>query len=376
MSEQQEQQEQQEEQDQQNEVPVLSVSDGLDGNEDFHITGIGALHIGGTNELNPFLDVNEITEDSEEQDDDSRALLPSVPGATAMVPMLNTADPALPPYQSGYVDPTENHQSGDEYGFQQHNRNFSFAGTHAYGSMSLVAQVSEDDFKALNYGLFNYEAPRNQIMDSGRIVIAVVSGNAVLIHAKVLDCSEHLHEIFNNGSEEALMDRATFPNIGLPEFKILMLAIYGVKCPILGHQAYAGVDYIRALCLSNKFGCQPAVYDSVAECTRGHFNAFTNWMSIPTNGLTQDLHKKQIMEINDAFKAYKEHIRDDGQKAFMGISFAILLWEFCPAHIYCLYSARLDHELVRLISHAAFRKKEPTASFSPQESKLFTRPSL
>ncbi|KAI0546362.1 hypothetical protein F4679DRAFT_587544 [Xylaria curta] len=237
------------------------------------------------------------------------------------------------------------------------------------------ARVSEDDFKALNHVIFGYEAPRDQITDGSTIVPVVVGSKVVFIHARVLVHSHVLYDLYTNGSEADFGNRGVLAGIGLPEFKILMLAIYGIKSPILGFQAYAGADYIKALALCNALRCEARVYDSIVECTRGYFNSFKNWKEIPFNGLTQDLHRKQIIDINDAYKAYKIHTRS-GPAAFTDNAFALLLWEFCPARAYCLYSDILDEELVRQVSIAALRQRDNLSPFSAQETKLFTRPSF
>ncbi|KAI0478266.1 hypothetical protein F4859DRAFT_513850 [Xylaria cf. heliscus] len=306
-----------------------------------------------------------------------RPLVPFTPqSAHPNMPVLAFTIPATKPSQQANGESNADHQTGHNYGYQQYNVPPTQAVNDAYGVPVTYARVSEDDFKALNYEIFNHEAPRGQIMDGSRIVVAIVEGNAVLIHARVLVHSHVLCEIYNNGSEVAVTDRAVFPDIGLPEFKILMLAIYGIKCPILGQQTYAGVDYIKALSLSNIFRCEARVYDSIAKCTRGYFSGFKNWAAIPSNGLTQDLHRKHMMDINEAFKEYKMHVRGSGSPAFADNAFAILLWEFCPARVFCLYSDILDHELVRQVSNAALRQRENISPFSAQETKLFTRPAL
>ncbi|KAI8954364.1 hypothetical protein F4801DRAFT_575441 [Xylaria longipes] len=306
-----------------------------------------------------------------------RALVPFISQAARLdVPLLTITAPPTESAQQANAESTADHHTGDNYGSQQYNAPPPQAGNNVYGATVTFARVSEDDFKALNYDIFNYEAPRNQVMDGGRIVAAVVGDKAVLIHARVLVRSQVLYEIFNNGSEAAVTNRGVFPEIGLPEFKILMLAIYGINSPILGHQAYAGVDYVKALTLCNTFRCQAGVYDAIAECARGHFCAFKNWGGIPSNGLTQDLHRKQILDINEAHMAYKAHIRGDGPVAFTDNAFAILLWEFCPARVWCVYSYILDQDLVRQVSNAALRMRENIHPFSAQETKLFTRPSF
>lgn len=196
----------------------------------------------------------------------------------------------------------------------------------------------------------------------------------VWIHTSVLARSQALDEIFVLGSRESVLGRAVLPNVGLPEFKILMLAIYGTGTPILGHQAYTGVDYMKALSLSDTLRCDAAVYESVAQYARGHFSAFKNWMSIPYNSMTQALHRTKILEINEAYKAYKGHVRTDGPRAFMDNSFAILLSTFCPANVYCLYSDALDGGLVLQVSNASLLQRGCDTPFSAEETKLFTCP--
>ncbi|KAI0450103.1 hypothetical protein F5B21DRAFT_508533 [Xylaria acuta] len=347
------------------------------------------LNPGTTNKLQASHDAKQVAEvlaaaddsghgtDDEEDVLNCRALVPFISQAVHLdVPLLTIAGPPTESSQQANAQSTVDHQTGNNHGYQQYNIPPPQTGNNVYGAKVTFARVTEDDFKALNYGIFGYEAPHGQIMDGSRIVAAVVGGKAVLVHARVLVRSQVLYEIFNNGSEAAVMNRGVFPEIGLPEFKILMLAIYGINSPILGHQAYAGADYIKALSLSNTFRCQADVYDSIAECARGHFSAFKNWGAIPSNGLTQDLHRKQMLEINEAYKAYKTHIRGDGPVAFTDNAFAVLLWEFCPARVYCLYSDILDQELVRQVSNAALRQRENIHPFSAQETKLFTRPSF
>ncbi|KAI0860554.1 hypothetical protein F4860DRAFT_478831 [Xylaria cubensis] len=309
--------------------------------------------------------------DDEEYILNSRTLVPFISQPVHHdVPVLTTAESS----QQTNVESSANPQTEDNHSDQQYNVPYPQARNDVYGTPITYARVSEDDFKALNHGIFGYEAPRGQIMDGSRIVSAFVSGQVVLIHASVLVHSKVLYEIYNNGSEADVMNRCVFPDIGLPEFKILMLAIYGIKSPILGFRAYEGADYVKALSLCDSLHCQDRVYDSIVECTRGHFNAFKNWKQIPFNGLTQDLHRKEILDINEAYKAYKTHIRSDGPAAFTDNAFALLLWEFCPARAYYLYSDILDEELVRQVSIAALRQRDNISPFSAQETKLFTRP--
>ncbi|KAI1741279.1 hypothetical protein F4680DRAFT_458135 [Xylaria scruposa] len=304
---------------------------------------------------------------------DCRALVPIIPQPVHReVPVLTATESS----QQTNVQSSANPQAEDDNGDQQYNIPYSQARNDVYGAPITYARVSEDDFKALNHVIFGYEAPRDQIMDGSTIVPVVVGCKVVLIHAKVLVRSRVLYEFYNNGSEANFGSRGVFAGIGLPEFKILMLAIYGIKSPILGFQAYAGADYIKALSLSNTLRCEARVYDSIVECARGYFNSFKNWKEIPFNGLTQDLHRKQIIDINDAYKMYKTHLRSDGPVAFTDNAFALLLWEFCPARAYCLYSDILDEELVRQVSIAAFRRQDNLSLFSAQETKLFTHPSF
>ncbi|KAI1746725.1 hypothetical protein F4782DRAFT_536164 [Xylaria castorea] len=312
---------------------------------------------------------------TDDEDDvlNCRALVPFVSQTAHMdVPALTTIESS----QQANAESTADPPAENNHGNYQYNVPQPHDGNDVYGATVTYAHVSEDDLKALNYEIFGYEAPRGQIMDGSRMVVAVVGGKAVLIHARVLVRSQVLYEIYNNGSEAAVMNRGVFPEIGLPEFKILMLAMYGINSPVLGCQEYAGADYIKALSLSNTLRCQAGVYDSIAECARGHFSAFKNWKEIPSNGLTQDLHRKQIIDINEAYKTYKTHIRSDGPVPFTDNAFSILLWEFCPARVYCLYSSILDQELVRQVSNAALRHRDNIHPFSAQETKLFTRPSF
>jgi hypothetical protein len=198
----------------------------------------------------------------------------------------------------------------------------------------------------------------------------------VLVHERVLHRSRILFSIFNNNSEAAASNVAVLPNIGLREFKIIMLAIYGIRCPILGVQEYAAVDYVKALTLANTYQCRPEVYDSIADCTQGYFWNFTNWKSIPDVGITMSMHFNKIMEINEAYKAYKTHAFAGGSPAFFKSSFAILLWVHCPASVYVTYCDRLDADLVREVSIAAMTKRDYAIPFSNDEIKLFSKPNF
>ncbi|TRX93697.1 hypothetical protein FHL15_005373 [Xylaria flabelliformis] len=322
-------------------------------------------------------EVRTVTEDSGHGTDNEECifnchtLVPFIPQLVHHdVPVLTTAESS----QQTNVEFSANPQTENNHSDQQYNVPYSQARNDVYGTPITYARVSEDDFKALNYGIFGYEAPRGQIMDGSRIVSAFVGGKAVLIHARVLVHSKVLYEIYNNGSEADIMNRCVFPEIGLPEFKILMLAIYGIKSPILGFQAYEGADYIKALSLCTTFRCEARVYKSIVECTRGYFNAFKNWKEIPFNGLTQDLHRKEILDINEAYKAFKSHTRGDQPIMFTDNDFALLLWEFCPVRAYCLYSDILDRELVRQVSIAALRQRDNISPFAGHDSSLFNRP--
>ncbi|KAH8161958.1 hypothetical protein CIB48_g6295 [Xylaria polymorpha] len=310
-----------------------------------------------------------------ENEEDCRALVPYIArSANLEVPVVTITGPPAESFQPVNAESIADYPTGNYYGYQQYNVPSSQPENNVYGATVTFARLSDDDFKALNFGIFNYHAPHNQIMDGSRIVGAIIDGTAVLIHARVLVRSHVLFETYNNGSEWAVNNQAVFSGIGLPEFKILMLAIYGVNNPILGQQEYAGADYIKALSLSNTFRCQPEVYDSIAECARGYFSALKNWGAIPCNGLTWHLHREHMRDINSAFKLYQDHVRGDGPVAFAQNAFAVLLWEFCPARVYCMYSDILDPYLVRQVSNAALRQRENIHPFSSLETKLFTRP--
>ncbi|GAP82976.1 hypothetical protein SAMD00023353_0105100 [Rosellinia necatrix] len=314
-----------------------------------------------------------VTQDEKEANE-SRALIPFVSVPAQQAPIVTTAT------NQGHLRsanvPARYYYLGTSYTFHQHDASRPPTGYHGNRVLPNTANLSEDDFKALNHDLFHFMAPRRMIMDGSRIVAAMVDGTRVLIHARVLRSSQLLFDAFHNGSPGAAMGCVMFPGVGVPEFKILLQVIYGARGPILGHQEYVGADYIKALCLANRFRCRPAVYNAVADCTRGYFSAFRNWPQVPSNGLTQNFHMKQIMDVNKAYRVYKTHVRSDGPRAFLNHSFGLLLWEFCPAPVFCLYSDRIDYDLVRHVSSVAMRQREDVSPFTLEETKLFTRPRI
>ncbi|KAI0436944.1 hypothetical protein F4803DRAFT_556496 [Xylaria telfairii] len=365
--------------------PVIGDDDGVSNIEEIHNTHSSDLDASTADKTQASDDANQVAEvltaaegfgHGTENEEESRALVVFIAqSATNMlVPIVATTTPPAESSQPVNAESITDYHTGNSYGYQQYNVPPSQAANNVYGTTVTFARLSDDDFKALNFGMFNFHAPRNQIMDGSRIVSAIVKGTTVLIHARVLKRSRVLYETYNNGSESAINNQAVFPEIGLPEFKILMLAMYGVNNHILGHRDYAGVDYVKALSLSNTFRCQPEVYDSITECARGHFSALQNWGAIPCNGLTWHLHRQHMRDINSAFKLYQDHFRGDGPVAFSHNSFAVLLWELCPARVYCMYSDTLDPGLVRQVSNAALRHRENIHPFSFLETKLFTSP--
>ena len=200
----------------------------------------------------------------------------------------------------------------------------------------------------------------------------MVAGQEVLVHARILINSRFLYETFHNGSIDDISDSVTLPGVELQELKLVMTALYGINSPILGHEAYTGADYIRALSLSNALGCEPFVYKSLSDCARGYFHGFKDWKSIPFNGLTHDLHRKLIMDINEAYKAYRN--RGPGPHAFFEHSFGIMMLEFCPRQVYAVYDEQLDEEFVHLVAGVSYRKSFLDYPFEADETLLFTRP--
>ncbi|KAI1270813.1 hypothetical protein F5Y07DRAFT_385021 [Xylaria sp. FL0933] len=153
-----------------------------------------------------------------------------------------------------------------------------------------------------------------------------------------------------------------------------MLAIYGIKNPILGHSAYKGIDYIKAIALCLKLRCNGDVYNAIAQCTKGHFCAYKYWKGIPRNAMTQDLHRSKIMEINECYKAFKKYVCGGVPAPFAVNSFAILLAKFCPDDVYNIYSDAIDLQLARQVGNALIRQRDVMVPFSPDEEDLFTPP--
>ncbi|KAI0426769.1 hypothetical protein F5Y09DRAFT_345352 [Xylaria sp. FL1042] len=235
-----------------------------------------------------------------------------------------------------------------------------------------VELLDEDDFKRLNPRIFSQGSPFPFAeIANGSIGTVFLGVQPVHIHPQVYFRSDMLQEMFINGSEHGVL-----PDVGLQEFKIVMLAIYGINCPILGHATYKGVDYINALGLCIKLRCDGSVYESVVQCMRGYFSAFQEWVTIPRNAMTQDLHRTKLLEINDCFKAYKKYVCDGRPAPFPVNCFAILLAQLCPDNVYNWYSDVLDAELVCQVSMALMRQRGNIMPFTVEEEELFTRPRL
>ncbi|KAI0802124.1 hypothetical protein GGR55DRAFT_701245 [Xylaria sp. FL0064] len=233
-----------------------------------------------------------------------------------------------------------------------------------------VELINEDDFKNLNHKLFNHNAPlEGDELVNGRVVTVHVDCQTVRIHDLVLFRSEVLLEIFMYGDNEAVLS-----SVGINEFKILMLAMYGIKNPIFGHSAYKGIDYIKAIALCLKLRCDGPVYEAIAQCTKGHFCAYKYWKGIPRNAMTQDLHRSKIMEINECYKAFKNYVCGGVPAPFAVNSFAILLAKFCPDDVYNIYSDAIDLQLARQVGNALIRQRDVMVPFSPDEEDLFTPP--
>jgi hypothetical protein len=207
---------------------------------------------------------------------------------------------------------------------------------------------------------------------SSRLVEATVEGETVFIHESILTRSPGLFTLYNDGSQQASQDSVVIHDVGLLEFEILMLAIYGIRRSILGYEEYTGVHFIKALTLCEQFRCQPVVYDSIAKCVKEYFHRFSYWMSIPDNVLTNQLHIEQMIDINEAYMAYKVHFRRGRPCAFRKISFGVLLWKFCPSHIYNKHSHLLDHGLTHAVSLAGIRCRDYVQPFAAEDIELFS----
>ncbi|KAI0414722.1 hypothetical protein F5X98DRAFT_389599 [Xylaria grammica] len=237
-------------------------------------------------------------------------------------------------------------------------------------------RVSEYDFLALNPNLPDDDRLSNAYRDTNRIVVATVGNSTVLMHAKILARSRVLYNLFNTETGRGLLNCANFIGIGPREFQLFAHSLYcvdrGRPSPVL---SFNGVDYIKALCLSNTFCCQREVYDFIADCTGSYFNALDSWRTLfdPPRLTTLVSHEKRILEINEAYKVYKEHVCSDGPRAFTDNSFAIFLLKFCPAAVYDAHSAKLDQSLVREVGNVALRQRDADA-FSQEETRLFTKP--
>ncbi|RWA09768.1 hypothetical protein EKO27_g5358 [Xylaria grammica] len=297
-------------------------------------------------------DTRQVDENSEGKGIDRLAPMPTALGTLDGIPTLSEAD-----FRSLSLRVVDNGRiARNKYDNQQY-------------------EVSERDFVALNHALFG-QYGSDVCRHINRIVVAIVGNNTVLIHAEILARSPVLYDIFNTATDWGLLNCVNFTGIGLQEFKLFVHSIYstGRRDPS-SLLAFKGVDYIKALCLSNTFCCQPEVYDFIADCTGHYFSAFTCWDT--RFGLTGlglfELHERCILEINEAYKTYKEHVRSDGPRAFTDNSFAILLWKFCPATAYDAHYTKLDQSLVREISNVALHWRDGYA-FSREETRLFTKP--
>ncbi|KAI0508460.1 hypothetical protein F5B22DRAFT_659227 [Xylaria bambusicola] len=243
--------------------------------------------------------------------------------------------------------------------------------------MSVLPELSAEDFKTLNRSLFNYD-PQNGYSTDERLVYLFVGSYGVRLHERVLVHCKFLQDVFKSPAKPSytLTDQTAFQDVGIQEVKILMQAIYGIQSPVLGHANYQGADYMEALWLSEMLHCDAGVYDSITLCARAHFSAFKYWQTIPANSMTQDFHRAKLAEINVAFKVYRSRAPGNIPRAFRDNSFAILLAKFCPDFVYCLYSDMLDYDLAHQVGVAAIRMRDRIAPFSTEEMKLFTSPSL
>ncbi|KAI0396305.1 hypothetical protein F5Y17DRAFT_472754 [Xylariaceae sp. FL0594] len=232
--------------------------------------------------------------------------------------------------------------------------------------------LSEEDFKGLNPLLFGYATHTNQLMDRSRIIKFAVGSKEVLVHARVLVHSEFLFESFNNGSIDDVCDQAPLPGVGVQEFKLVMLAMYGINCPILGFNTFKGVDYIHALCLARDLRCAEFVYQSLCDCTRGHFHLYKHWKSIPFNPMTTEFHRDMLLDVYKAYKAYRKR-GAFVPHAFREHAFGILVLETCPEEVYTIYREQLGGRFWNLLG-GLHRRKTRGNPFSANEVLLFTRP--
>ncbi|KAI1357898.1 hypothetical protein F5Y08DRAFT_134701 [Xylaria arbuscula] len=203
-----------------------------------------------------------------------------------------------------------------------------------------------------------------------------VGDDIISFHQCVLVRSKLLQKFFKNRHRVTLTNLRVFRDVEVAEVKILMQVMYGVHNPILGHSTYKGGDYFKAMWLAEMLGCDACVYDTVVLCARAHFSAFKNWPFIPANSMTQDLHRAKFVEINEAFAAYKDVLGCGAPRAFLDNSFAVLLAQFCPDSVYCMYNDILDGDLVRQVSVAMTRMRSRAYPFSAEELKLVTCPRI
>ncbi|CAJ2513230.1 Uu.00g013490.m01.CDS01 [Anthostomella pinea] len=220
---------------------------------------------------------------------------------------------------------------------------------------AVVDQLSSYDLMSENPELFTYRVDEGYQHRDGRMVIFCVEGVDINVHVKALDSAAGLRQMFAHRLLENVTGRVSLEEDGLPEWKILLIALYGHPVTTLGHGAYAAGDYVRALKLADMYLVDDNVYHRIVNFLANHMAGFAHWKAIPCNRLTDDLHAGIIEQLHYAHHEYSTLVRANGPRPFPVFAFPLAIKLFCPPEALLQYFTRLDADFLKWYAHVSIR---------------------